>query len=373
MVKNPFMLIAPARRRRGLCGARKAAILKPIAIPGAIMSDLRTFITGLPKAELHLHIEGSLEPELMFALAERGGIALPYGSVEELRSAYQFSNLQDFLDIYYQGAAVLRTAADFHDLAAAYFARAAADGVVHAEIMFDPQTHTARGVPFAEVIEGLSAACAAAERDLGISSRLIMCILRHLDEADGFATLAAAAPYLDRIAAIGLDSSERGHPPEKFARLFAAAGALGLRRVAHAGEEGPPDYVVQALDLLAIDRLDHGNRALEDAALTARLARSGMTLTVCPLSNLKLCVIPSLDAHPIDRMLELGLRATVNSDDPAYFGGYIGDNYHAVATARGLDRAALATLARNSFLGSFLDDETVARHLAAIDAYLETA
>ena len=333
------------------------------------MSDLDAFIAGLPKAELHLHIEGSLEPELMFALAERNGVAIPYDSVEAVRAAYDFSNLQDFLDIYYAGAQVLRTRADFRDLATAYFDRAAADGVVHAEIFFDPQTHTDRGIAFATVVEGLLDAMADAEARHGITSRLILCFLRHLSEEAAFATLAEAGPWLDRITAVGLDSSEIGHPPSKFARVFAAAADQGLRRVAHAGEEGPADYVIEALDLLGVDRLDHGTRSLEDPVLTARLARSAMTLTVCPLSNVKLCNVASIDAHPIDRMLRLGLRATVNSDDPAYFGGYIGDNYRAVARARHLDRADLATLARNSFLGSFLPDAAIAAHLARLDAY----
>ncbi|MDO7844361.1 adenosine deaminase [Sphingomonas immobilis] len=334
------------------------------------MSDLDTFIAGLPKAELHLHIEGSLEPEMMVALAARNGVALPYASVEEVRAAYAFSNLQDFLDIYYAGAAVLLTREDFRDLAVAYFDRAAADGVVHAEIFFDPQTHTDRGVAFATVTEGLLDGMAAAEAKHGITAKLILCFLRHLDEEAAFATLREAEPWLDRIAGVGLDSSEVGHPPEKFARVFAAARAKGLKLVAHAGEEGPPEYVVQALDVLGIDRLDHGNRSLEDPALTARLASSGMTLTVCPLSNLKLCVVDDLADHPIDAMLRSGLRATINSDDPAYFGGYVGENYRAVAAARGLSRDDLVTLARNSFTGSFLDAASIAAHLAAIDAYV---
>jgi adenosine deaminase len=332
------------------------------------MTDLDTFITGLPKAELHLHIEGSLEPELMFALAQRNGVAIPYASVEDVRAAYAFGNLQDFLDIYYAGADVLRTQADFHDLAAAYFERAAADGVCHAEIMFDPQTHTDRGVAFATVIEGLLSGMAEAEARHGITSSLIMSFLRHLSEDAAFATLDAAGPWLDRIAAVGLDSSEVGHPPEKFARVFAAARAKGLKLVAHAGEEGPPAYVWEALDVLHVDRIDHGNRALEDDALVARLAAEEMTLTVCPLSNLKLCVVADIAAHPIDRMLALGLKATVNSDDPAYFGGYVGDNYRAIAGV--LDRGALATLARNSFTGSFLPAEAVAAHLARLDAFV---
>jgi adenosine deaminase len=333
------------------------------------MTDLANFIRGLPKAELHLHIEGSLEPELMIALAQRNGIDLPFAGVEEVRAAYDFSNLQDFLDIYYRGADVLRSSQDFHDLAAAYFDRAAADGVVHAEIFFDPQTHTDRGIPFATVIEGLLSAMVEAETVYGLTSKLILCFLRHLDEAAAFATLEAAEPWLDRIAGVGLDSSEVGHPPEKFARVFARARERGLKLVAHAGEEGPPEYVRQALDLLHIDRLDHGNRSLEDPVLTAHLARTGMTLTVCPLSNLKLCVVDDMENHPIDRMLRLGLRATINSDDPAYFGGYIADNYRAAAEARNLTRTDLVTLARNSLLGSFLDDEAVAAHCAKLDAY----
>lgn len=335
------------------------------------MTDLDNFITGLPKAELHLHIEGSLEPEMMVELARRNRVTIPFATVEEVRAAYDFSRLQDFLDIYYAGADVLRTEQDFHDLALAYFDRAAADGVVHAEIFFDPQTHTDRGIPFQVVADGLLAGMAAAEAKHGMSTKLILCFLRHLDEDAAFATLKAADPWLDRIAGVGLDSSEVGHPPEKFARVFAAAGAMGLKRVAHAGEEGPPDYVWQALDMLNIDRLDHGNRALEDPVLTARLARSGMTLTVCPLSNLKLCVVPDMAAHPIDAMLRAGLRATINSDDPAYFGGYVGDNYRAAATARHLSRADIVTLARNSFLGSFLPHDAVAAHLAKLDHYAE--
>ncbi|MDB5681701.1 MAG: adenosine deaminase, partial [Sphingomonas bacterium] len=302
---------------------------------------------------------------------ERNKVAIPFASVDEVRAAYNFSNLQDFLDIYYAGANVLQTEADFRDLALAYFDRAAADGVVHAEIFFDPQTHTDRGIAFGTVVEGLLAGMAAAEAKHGLTAKLILCFLRHLSEEAAFETLAMADPWLDRIAGVGLDSSEVGHPPEKFARVFAAARAKGLRLVAHAGEEGPPDYVLQALDILDIDRLDHGNRSLEDPVLTARLARTGMTLTVCPLSNVKLCNVASIEEHPIDRMLREGLRATINSDDPAYFGGYIGENYRAAAVARGLGKPELATLARNSFLGSFLTDDEVAGHLARLDAYVE--
>ncbi len=341
------------------------------AVKVAHMSDLDTFIAGLPKAELHLHIEGSLEPELMFALAERNRVAIPFATVEDVRAAYRFSHLQDFLDIYYAGAEVLRTEQDFQDLAEAYFDRAATDGVVHAEIFFDPQTHTARGIPFQVVADGLFAGMAAAQAKHGLSSQLILCFLRHLDEADAFETLAEAEPWLDRITGIGLDSSELGHPPSKFAQVFSRAGEMGLKRVAHAGEEGPANYVREALDLLQIDRLDHGNRSLDDPHLVARLAREAMTLTVCPLSNLKLCVVDDIARHPIDRMLDAGLRATINSDDPAYFGGYIADNYRAVAKGRGLGRDRLATLARNSLLGSFLDEPTLTVRLAELDAYLE--
>ena len=337
------------------------------------MTDLDSFVTGLPKAELHLHIEGSLEPEQMFALARRNRIAIPFKSVEELRNAYSFSRLQDFLDIYYQGADVLRTEEDFRDLALAYFDRAAADNVRHAEIFFDPQTHTDRGIPFGVVADGLLAGMEEAERRHGLTSKLILCFLRHLDEEAALATLAAPDPWLGRIAGVGLDSSEVGHPPSKFARVFARAGEMGLLRVAHAGEEGPPTYVHEALDMLHVDRLDHGNRALEDADLVTRLARSAMTLTVCPLSNLKLCVVDDIAAHPIEAMLRLGIRATINSDDPAYFGGYVNDNYRALIPAGRLDARDFATLSRNSFLGSFLDDGAITRHLAELDAYIATA
>lgn len=336
----------------------------------ASAQERAAFIAGLPKAELHLHIEGSLEPELMFELAQRNGIAIPFASVAEVRAAYAFSNLQDFLDIYYQGMGVLQTEQDFHDLTAAYLARANADAVRHVEIFFDPQGHTERGVAFATAIGGITRALDDARTRDGISSRLIMCFLRHLSEAAADATLDQALPFLDRIDGVGLDSSEIGHPPSKFERVFARARALGLKVVAHAGEEGPPAYVHEALDLLKVDRIDHGNRSLEDAALVARLASEGMTLTVCPLSNLKLCVVDDVAAHPLKAMLDAGLRATVNSDDPSYFGGYVNANYLAVADALDLSKADLVTLARNSFTGSFLSDGDKAKHLAAIDAYL---
>ena len=334
------------------------------------MTELAQFIRGLPKAELHLHIEGSLEPEQMFEFARRNRVALPFNSVEDVRAAYAFSNLQDFLDIYYQGAGVLQTEADFSDLALAYFRRVAADGAKHVELFFDPQTHTDRGIPFAVVADGLMAGMAQAKRELGVSSSLILCFLRHLDEDAAFATLRAAEPYLDRIVGVGLDSSEVGHPPSKFAGVFKAARERGLKLVAHAGEEGPPAYVWEALDLLRVDRIDHGNRALEDEALVRRLAAEGMTLTVCPLSNLKLCVVGDLKAHPLKRMLALGLRATINSDDPAYFGGYLGQNWVETAQALSLSRDELVTLARNSFTGAFLPPERVNAHLAEIDRYV---
>jgi adenosine deaminase len=327
------------------------------------------FIRSLPKAELHLHIEGSLEPELMFELARRNRITLPFASVEAVRAAYAFSNLQDFLDIYYQGAGVLLAEQDFHDLAMAYFRRVAADGCRHVELFFDPQTHTDRGLPFSVAIDGLLAGMAQAQATLGITSKLIACFLRHLDEDAAMATLKAAGPYLGQIAGVGLDSSELGHPPSKFARAYQAARARGLKLVAHAGEEGPPEYVWEALDVLGVDRIDHGNRALEDAALVTRLAASAMTLTVCPLSNLKLCVVDDLKAHPLKRMLDLGLSATINSDDPAYFGGYLGENWIQTAQALALSREDLVTLARNSFTGSFLTPAEIAPHLAATEAY----
>ena len=337
------------------------------------MTAALAFIRGLPKAELHLHIEGSLEPEQMFEFGRRNHIALPFKSVEAVRAAYAFSNLQDFLDIYYQGAGVLMTEQDFHDLAMAYFRRVAADGCRHVELFFDPQTHTDRGLPFGIAAEGLLSGMAEAKRTLDVSSSLILCFLRHLEEDAAFATLRAAEPYLDRIQGVGLDSSEIGHPPSKFARVFQAAGERGLKRVAHAGEEGPPTYVREALDLLRVDRIDHGNRALEDPALVARLVAEGMTLTICPLSNLKLCVVDDLTAHPLKRMLDLGLKVTLNSDDPAYFGGYLGRNWTETALALNLNRDDLVTLAKNSFIGSFLPPADIARHLADIDAYVGAA
>ncbi|WP_297735017.1 adenosine deaminase [uncultured Maricaulis sp.] len=331
------------------------------------MTDLARLVQALPKAELHLHLEGSLEPELMFELARRNGIEIPYDSVEAIRAAYDFSNLQDFLDIYYVGMNVLVTEADFFDLTWAYLSRVHAENVRHVELFFDPQGHTDRGIAFGTVLDGISRALAKAETEWGLTSRLILCFLRHLSEEAAFETLDMAKPHLDRIHGVGLDSSELGHPPSKFQRVFDTAGALGLKRVAHAGEEGPPSYVHEALDLLKVDRIDHGNRALEDGTLVARLGREQMALTVCPFSNLRLCVIDRLEDHPLKRMLSLGLRATVNSDDPAYFGGYLNDNYIRTAEAIGLTADEIIELAKNSFRGSFLPEDKIEAHLAAID------
>jgi adenosine deaminase len=330
--------------------------------------ELETYIRALPKAELHLHIEGTLEPELMFKLAARNRIALPWASVEETRAAYDFSDLQSFLDLYYAGAAALIHEHDFHDLAMAYFARAHADGVVHAELFFDPQTHTVRGIAFDTVLAGLERACAEARARYGISSRLILCFLRHLSEDEGFATLDAARPHLGRIHGVGLDSSEMGHPPAKFARLFARCRELGLHVVAHAGEEGPPAYIVEALDILKVERIDHGVRAAEDAALLARLAREQVPLTVCPLSNVKLCVFPTLAQHNLKTLLDAGLKVTINSDDPAYFGGYVAKNYVDTAHALGLTRGELKRIARNSLDAAFVSEAERAPWLARLAA-----
>lgn len=329
--------------------------------------DLDTFVRALPKAELHLHIEGTLEPELMFSLAARNRIALPWKSVAETRAAYAFTDLQSFLDLYYAGAAALCREQDFFELAMAYFERAHADGVVHAELFFDPQTHTARGLAFETVLDGLERACREARRRFDIGSRLILCFLRHLSEDEGFAALEAALPHLARIHGVGLDSSEKGHPPAKFARLFARCRALGLHRVAHAGEEGPPAYIVEALELLGVERIDHGVRAAEDPALLARLAREQVPLTVCPLSNVKLRVFPSLAAHNLKALLDAGLKVTINSDDPAYFGGYIAQNYIDTAAALGLGRAELKRIARNSLEAAFVTEAERAPWLQRLD------
>jgi adenosine deaminase len=331
------------------------------------MTDEKQLIQALPKAELHIHIEGSLEPEMMFELAQRNGVELPYEDVAAIRAAYDFNCLQDFLDLYYKGMSVLLTAQDFHDLTWAYLQRCSDDNVVHTEIFFDPQGHTARGVAFETVFEGIWSALQKGEQELGISSRVIMCFLRHLDEDDAFATLDQAMPFIDRIEGVGLDSSEVGHPPDKFLGVFQRAGELGLKRVAHAGEEGPPEYVYQALDGLRVDRIDHGNRSLEDPALLERLAREQMPLTVCPQSNLRLAVVHDMQDHPIRRMLECGLKATVNSDDPAYFGGYVNDNFNSLVDAVGLNRDEILSLVRNSFEASSLDPAEIIRHLEVVE------
>ncbi|MFD6343380.1 adenosine deaminase [Streptomyces roseolus] len=325
----------------------------------------------LPKAELHLHIEGTLEPELAFALAERNGVTLPYATTEELREAYRFSDLQSFLDLYYALMAVLRTPEDFTALADAYLERAAAQGVRHAEIFFDPQAHTARGVSMGTVVEGLAAALDRAEERYGISTRLIMCFLRDESAASALATLEAAKPYLDRITGVGLDSAEVGHPPAKFREVYEEAARLGLRRVAHAGEEGPAEYVREALDVLGVERIDHGLRCMEDPELVERLVRERVPLTLCPLSNVRLRVIDELGRHPLRAMLDAGLLVTVNSDDPAYFGGYVGDNYAAVREALSLSQEQVRVLARHSFEAAFLDDDEPrrARYLAEVETY----
>ncbi|MFJ4786250.1 adenosine deaminase [Streptomyces sp. NPDC088794] len=325
----------------------------------------------LPKAELHLHIEGTLEPELAFALAARNGVALPYADTEELCKAYLFDDLQTFLDLYYELMAVLRTERDFEDLANAYLARAAAQGVRHAEIFFDPQAHLARGVDMGTVVNGLWRALGSSETHHGVSTRLILCFLRDRSAESAMETLEAAKPYLDRIVGIGLDSAEVGHPPVKFREVYEAAAALGLRRVAHAGEEGPPEYITEALDVLGVERIDHGLRCMEDETLVARLVRDRVPLTLCPLSNVRLRAVDVLAEHPLPAMLDAGLLCTVNSDDPAYFGGYAGDTFDAVHSALGLSEDRLRELARNSFVASFLEDdeELRARYLAEVDAY----
>ena len=329
---------------------------------------LPELLRAMPKAELHLHIEGTLEPELIFELARKNGVALAYPSVDALGAAYDFTDLQSFLDIYYAGASVLLHESDFEAMAMAYLRRAAADNVVRAELFFDPQTHTARGVPVGAVIRGLANACARAERELGVSSALILCFLRHLSEDEALQTLHDALPYRQHFIGVGLDSSERGHPPEKFARVFAEAGRLGLHRVAHAGEEGPPAYIESALDVLRVERIDHGVRCLEDPALVRRLAAARVPLTVCPLSNVKLCVYGEMESHRLPELLAAGLCATVNSDDPAYFGGYMNANFLAAfAALPALGAAEAYALARNSFDASFVDAATRAAMTARLD------
>ncbi len=325
-------------------------------------------LLALPKAELHLHIEGTLEPEMMFELARRNRVELPFPDVDAVRRAYVFDDLQSFLDLYYAGCRVLLTERDFYDLTAAYLRRAARDGVRHAEIFFDPQTHTDRGIAMATVVDGLTAALADGRRDLGITSALILCFLRDLSQGSAMATLEAALEHRDVIVGVGLDSAEVGNPPEKFRAVFDRARAEGLLPVAHAGEEGPPEYIWQALDLLGARRIDHGVRCLGDDRLVGRLVAEQIPLTVCPLSNVKLRVFPDLEHHNLPQLLERGLRVTINSDDPAYFGGYIGENFLASARVHGLTGEQMRQVARNSFLASFLDDEEKQRHVAAVDA-----
>lgn len=333
---------------------------------------LAALLRAMPKAELHMHIEGSLEPELIFALARRNGLALPYPDVESLRRAYVFSNLQSFLDVYHAGTTVLRTEQDFFDMAHAYLVRAHADNVTHAEIFFDTQTHTGHGVDASVVINGLHRACEAARTEFGMSASLIFCFLRHLSEREAFEALEQALPLRDKFVGLGLASSELGHPPEKFARVFARGRGLGLRVVAHAGEEGPPAYIWGALDVLKAERIDHGVQALKDSALMQRLARERIPLTVCPLSNLKLCVFPDLREHNLGRLLEAGIVATVNSDDPAYFGGYINENFTQTFDALKLSAQQAWQLAANSFEASFIDASERARQMERLNACFET-
>jgi adenosine deaminase len=334
------------------------------------MPEIETLIKRLPKCELHVHIEGSLEPELMFALARRNNVKLPYDSIEAVRRAYQFGDLQDFLDVYYLGMSVLVTEQDFYDLAWAYLQRAKADNVRHVEMFFDPQGHTARGVAFATVIGGLSRAIADARRELGVDASLIMCFLRHLDEADAERTLDSALAFRDRIVGIGLDSSEKGNPPSKFKSVFQRARDAGFFLTAHAGEEGPPSYVWEALDVLGVKRIDHGNRSLEDNSLVTRIAGERTALTVCPLSNLRLRVVGDLAHHPLRRMMDKGLIVTVNSDDPAYFGGYVNDNFRAVGRALSLTREEVVAIVRNSFEASLMPPAEKQKALAEIDRVL---
>lgn len=346
--------------------------LPKFVVKTVVADRLPELLKCMPKAELHIHIEGSLEPELIFALAKRNGVALPFASVEELRRAYAFSNLQSFLDIYYAGASVLIKEQDFYDMTRAYLLRAAQDNVVHAELFFDPQTHTARGISMDTVINGIYRACVDAKVELGISASLILCFLRHLSEEDAFETLEQALPYRDKLIGVGLDSGELGNPPEKFARVFARCRALGFHLVAHAGEEGPPAYVWTALDLLKVERVDHGVQSSKDAALMRRLASDRIALTVCPLSNLKLCVFPTLADHNLRALLEAGLVATVNSDDPAYFGGYMNENFTQTFAAIGLTTQHAYTLAHNSFEASFIDASAKQRQVDRLNETFET-
>ena len=334
----------------------------------APMSATAELAQALPKAELHIHIEGTLEPEMMFELAGRNDVRLPFGDVAAIRAAYDFADLQSFLDLYYAGAAVLQTEQDFSDLAHAYLRRAAADSVRHVEMFFDPQTHTERGIPFAVVVDGLRDGIARSHSAGGPGAELIMCWLRHLSEESAMETLDQAMAHRDAILGVGLDSSELGHPPAKFERVYRSAAEAGLRLVAHAGEEAPPMYVWQALDILGVERIDHGVRAIEDAALVARIAADDIPLTMCPISNKKLQATPDLARHPMPALIDAGVTVSINSDDPAYFGGYIADNYTAAADEIGLSSATLVEVAKSSFRSSFLDTDAAAAHIAEVDA-----
>jgi len=334
---------------------------------------MKSFIAGLPKAELHLHIEGTFEPELMFELAARNNITLPFESVEALHKAYDFSQLQDFLDIYYQGMNVLRTEQDFHDLTWAYLEKVNTENVRHVEIFFDPQGHLERGISFETAINGIHSALSTGQKEFDISFGIIMCFLRHLDEDDAFRTLELAMPHKDKIIGVGLDSSEMGHPPSKFEKVFTKAREAGFHIVAHAGEEGPPEYIYEALDLLKVERVDHGNTSMRDPELLKRLAAEQMPLTVCPLSNTKLCVVDDMKNHPLPGMLEAGLKVTINSDDPAYFGGYLSENYEAISPIINNDKQILAQLAKNSFDSAFISNSEKSRLSNEVDEYLKTS
>lgn len=332
--------------------------------------SIEAFIAHLPKAELHLHIEGTFEPELMFKLAERNGIELPYADVERLRAAYDFGELQDFLDIYYQGMNVLQTEQDFYDLTWAYLEKVARQAVQHVEIFFDPQGHVERGIRFETVVDGIYRALEDGEQSFGISFGLIMCFLRHLSEESAQQTLDLALPHKDRIIGVGLDSSERGNPPERFQRVFTRAREAGFHVVAHAGEEGPPDYIYQALDLLQVQRIDHGNSCLQDEQLVQRLVLEQVPLTVCPLSNTRLCVVDDIANHPLPQMLDAGLNVTLNSDDPAYFGGYLNANFAAISALLNDDARVLAQLAKNSFNAAFVEPQRQQELCSRVDDYL---
>lgn len=332
--------------------------------------NIEKFIIGLPKAELHLHLEGSLEPEQMFEFANRNKIEIPFKNIDEVKAAYEFSQLQDFLDIYYTGMNVLQTEQDFYDLTANYLCKVAAENTKHVEVFFDPQGHTGRGVAFETAVTGIHNALTEVGTELGVTFKLIMCFLRHLDEASAIETLEAAAPYKHMIMGVGLDSSELGHPPSKFVNVFRMAKEQGYKLVAHAGEEGPVEYIYEALDLLHVDRIDHGNRCMDDPKLVAKIVDAKIALTVCPLSNLKLCVVDNMADHPMKRMLEANLIATINSDDPSYFGGYMNDNYLSTAKALDLSIDDLIQLARNGFIGSFLAQDEIDVYLAQIDEYV---